>query len=121
VPKAYSLDLRKRIARECARSRHAAAGHFGVSVSLVLNLMKAYRGTGSLEPKPGGGRRHVKLDCTFLLARVVEKDDIVMSELATELAAATSIRADPASISRWFIRSGYRFKKTPRRSSSTPR
>jgi hypothetical protein len=34
-----------------------------------------------------------------------------MPELAAELAAATGTRADPASISRWLIRNGYRFKK----------
>jgi transposase len=73
MPKAYSLDLRKRVARfvGSGRSRHAAAAHFKVSVSFVVNLMKAYRMTGSLEPKPGGGRRHAKLDPhrAFLLAR----------------------------------------------------
>ena len=75
--------------------------------------MKAYRMTGSLEPKPGGGRRHARLDPhrAFLLARVAERDDITMPELAAELAAATGTRADPASISRWLIRNGYRFKK----------
>jgi transposase len=63
--------------------------------------------------KPGGGRRHAKLDPhrAFLLARIAEKDDITMPELAAELAAATGTRADPASLSRWFIRTGYRFKK----------
>ena len=35
-----------------------------------------------------------------------------MPELAAELVAATGTRADPASISRWLIRNGYRFKKT---------
>jgi transposase len=66
--------------------------------------------TGSLEPKPGGGRRHAKLDPhrAFLLARVAEKDDSTMPELAAELAAATGTRADTASISRWHIRNGYR-------------
>src|ERR1700716_2877717 len=109
MPKAYSLDLRERVARfvGSGRSRHAAAAHFKVSVSFVVNLMKAYRMTGSLEPKPGGGRRHAKLDLhrAFLLARVAERD---MPELAAELAAATGTRADPASISRWLIRNGYR-------------
>jgi transposase len=115
MPKAYSLDLRERVARfvGSGRSRHAAAAHFKVSVSFVVNLMKAYRMTGSLEPKPGGGQRHAKLDPrrAFLLARVAERDDITMPELAAELAAATGTRADPASISRWLIRNGYRFKK----------
>ncbi len=117
MPKAYSLDLRERVARfvDSGRSRHAAAAHFEVSVSFVVNLMKAYRMTGSLAPKPGGGRRHAKLDPhrAFLLARVAEKHDITMPELSSELVAATGTKADPASISRWLIRNGYRFKKNP--------
>jgi transposase len=103
MPKAYSLDLRERVARfvGSGRPRHAAAAHFKVSVSFVVNLMKAYRMTGSLEPKPGGGRRHAKLDPhrAFLLARVAERDN-TMPELAAELAAAAGTRADPTSISR---------------------
>ena len=75
--------------------------------------MKVYHTTGSLEPKPGGGRRHAKLDPhrAFLLARVAEKHDITMPELSAELVAATGAKVDPALISRWFIRNGYRFKK----------
>ncbi len=115
MPKAYSLDLRERVARfvEAGQSRHAAAAHFQVSVSFVVNLMKTYYSSGRLAPKPGGGRRHAKLDPhrAFLLACVAEKDDITMPELAAELAATTGTRADPASISRWLIRNGYRFKK----------
>jgi hypothetical protein len=45
------------------------------------------------------------------LAQVAEKADITMPELAAELAAATGEKADPASLSRWLIRAGYRFKK----------
>ena len=80
MPKAYSLDLRERVAGfvDSGQSRHAAVAHFKVSVSFVVNLMNAYRMTGRLTPKPGGGRRHAKLDPhrAFLLARVAEKDDI---------------------------------------------
>ena len=116
MPKAYSLDLRERVVRfvEAGHSRHAAAAHFDVSVSFVVNLMQAYLATGSFAPRASGGRRHAKLDAhrTFLLARVAEKEDITMPELSAELAAATGTKADPASISRWLIRNGYRFKKT---------
>jgi transposase len=115
MPKAYSLDLRERVVRfvEAGYSRHAAAAHFEVSVSFVVNLMQAYFATGSLAPRPSGGRRHAKLDAhrAFLLARIAEKEDITMPELSAELAAATGTKADPASISRWLIRNGYRFKK----------
>jgi hypothetical protein len=43
--------------------------------------------------------------------KVAEKVAITMPELAAELAAATCEKADPASLSRWLIRIGYRFKK----------
>jgi transposase len=115
MPRAYSLDLRERVAGfvEAGHSRRAAAGHFGVSVSFVVKLMAALGASGRLEPKPSGGRRHAKLDPhrVFLLARVDEKEDITMPELAGALAAATGTKADPASLSRWLIRNGYRFKK----------
>jgi transposase len=69
----------------------------------------------SLAPKPSGGRRHAKLEPhrAFLLQKVAEKADITMPELAAELAAnsnSTCEKADPASLSRWLIRIGYRFK-----------
>lgn len=115
MPKPISIDLRERVAAfvEEGHSRRAAAAHFKVSVSFVVNLVKAFRTTGRLAPKPRGGRRHAKLDPHrgFLLDRVTEKEDITMPELASELERAVGVRADPASLSRWLIRNGYRFKK----------
>ena len=115
MPKPYSLDLRERVVRfvDEGHSRRAAAAHFRVSVSFVVNLVKAFRVRGSLTPKPSGGRRHAKLEShrAFLLEKVAEKADITMPELAAELAAATCEKADPAWLSRWLIRVGYRFKK----------
>jgi len=115
MPKPYSWDLRERVVGfvEGGRSRRAAATHFKVSVSFVVNLMKAVRTRGSFAPKPLGGRRHAKLEPhrAFLLAQVAEKADITMPELAAELAAVRGEKADPASLSRWLIRAGYRVKK----------
>ncbi len=115
MPKPLSTDLRERVVEfvEAGHSRRAAAQHFRVSPSFVINLMSAYRATGSLAPKPRGGRRHAKLDPhrEFLLARIAEKEDITMPELAHELESAAGARADPSSLSRWLIRNGYRFKK----------
>ena len=115
MPKAYSRDLRERVVRfvEDGRSRRAAAAHFKVSVSFVVNLMSAFRATGSLAPKPSGGRRHAKLEPhrAFLLAQVDERPDITMPELAAALVAGTGETAAPAALSRWLIRAGYRFKK----------
>jgi transposase len=115
MPKPYSLDLRERVAGfvEAGHSRRAAASHFDVSVSFVVKLVRAVGESGRLEPKPSGGRRHAKLEPhrAFLLARVSEKEDITMPELALALEATTGTKADPASLSRWLIRNGYRFKK----------
>jgi transposase len=54
MPKPYSLDLRERVFRYAdeGHSCRAAAAHFGVSVSFVVNLVKAFRMRGSLAPKP---------------------------------------------------------------------
>ena len=80
MPKPYSLDLRERVVRfvDEGPSRRAAAAHFRVSVSFVVNLVKAFRVRGSLTPKPSGGRRHAKLELhrAFLLEKVAEKADI---------------------------------------------
>jgi len=119
MPEPYSLDLRERVVGfvEEGHSRHAAAAHFKVSVSFVVNLVKAFRTRGSLEPKPSGGRRHAKLEPhrAFLLNQVCAKVDITMPELAAALASQRGETADPASLSRWLIRAGYRFKKNSAR------
>src|SRR3954453_21979645 len=103
MPTPYSLDLRKRVVGlvEAGHSRHASAAHFGVSVSFVVKLMKNYQQNGSLAPKPSGGRRHSKLDPhrAFLLARLAEKEDLIMPELAAELDAATDLHIAPRSLS----------------------
>src|SRR5271154_6550333 len=106
MPKPYSLDLRERVVGfvEDGQSRRAAAARFRVSVSFVVNLMKAVRTRGSFAPKPSGGGRHPQPHRAFLLAQVVEKADITMPELAGALAAARGEQADPASLSRWLIR-----------------
>jgi transposase len=115
MPKPYSLDLRERVVGfvEDGHSRRAAASHFKVSVSLVVNLMKAVRTRASFAPKPLGERRRAKFEPhrAFLVAQVAERADITMPELAGALTAATGERADPASLSRWLIRAGYRFKR----------
>ena len=117
MPKAYSLDLRERVVGfvEAGHSRRAAAAHFDVSPSFVINLMTSLGERGGLAPKGVGGWRHSKLDPhrVFILRRVAEKDDITMPELAGDLQAASGVRAAPASLSRWLIRNGLSFKKKP--------
>jgi transposase len=114
MTKSYPLDVRRRVARfvEAGNSCHEAARHFEVSVVCVVRLMAAYRATGSLATEPEGGWRYSKLDPhrEFLIRRVAEKGDITMPQLAAEL-LALGTTVTPASISHWFRRQGYRFKK----------
>jgi transposase len=102
---------------EAGHSCRAAARQCAVSVAFAVKPIAAFRRTGSFAPKPEGGWRYSKLDRhrDFLLRRVAETSDITMPELPGEF-AALGTRVTPASISRWFIRHGYRFRKTLRAS-----
>ena len=114
MTKSSSLDLRQRVARfvEAGHSCHEAARHFEVSVAFVVRLMAACHTTGSLAAKPEGGWRYSKLDPhrEFLIRRVTGTNDRTMPQLAAEL-LALGTKVTPASISHWFRRQGYRFKK----------
>ena len=115
MPKPYSLRERVVSYVEARPSLRAAAAHFRVSPSFVINLMTTFSARGPIAPKALGGWRHSKLDPhrVFILRRVAEKTDISMPELAGELQAASGVKADPASLSRWLIRNGLSFKKKP--------
>lgn len=114
MTKAYSLDLRRRVVRfvDGGHSRHEAAAHFEVSVAFVVKLVAAWRTTGSYAAKPEGGWRYSKLDPhrAYLLPRVSKMPDITMAELAGEL-ASKGVKVAAASLSRWYWRNGYRYKK----------
>jgi len=112
--KPYSLDLRERIIGfvEGGGSRREAAERFGVSPSCAVKLMKHWNRTGSAAPaKRGGSAGKLKPHKDFLLACVKGKPDITMPELAAALRNETDTEADPASLSRFLIRHGQRFKK----------
>jgi transposase len=112
MPNALSNDLRRRVFAfiEAGNSCHEAARHFATSVSFAVNLMAL---TGSVLPRPTGGKRHGKLDKAeaFLLASVKRSPDMTMPELAAALFAEKSIVVSPQSLSRWLIKKGFSFKK----------
>lgn len=115
MPHPLSNDLRERVVAhvEAGHSCHEAAARFDTSVSFVVNLMALYRETGSVEPRPIGGKRHGKLDAaeTFLLLSVARMPDITMPELAAALLEEEGIEVTPQSLSRWLIKKGLSFKK----------
>lgn len=115
MTKAYSLDLRRRVVQfvDGGHSRRKAAARFDVSAAFVVKLVAAWHRTGSYAAKSEGGWRYSKLDPhrAWLERRVDEKADITMPELACELAAAKGVHVAPATLSRWYLRNGYRYKK----------
>ena len=112
--KPYSLDLRERIIGfvEGGGSRRCAADRFGVSASCAVKLVDRWDRTGSAAPgNRGGSVGKLKPHKDFLLACVKQKPDITMPELAEALKTETGTEAAPASLSRFLIRHGRRFKK----------
>jgi len=61
--------------------------------------------------KAAGANSKLDPHRAFLERRVAEKTDITMTELAGEL-AGMGLRIDQASLSRWYRRNDYRYKKS---------
>ena len=114
MPHPLSNDLRERVVAfvEAGHSCNEAARHFDTSVSFAVNLMALLRETGSVEPRPIGGKRHGKLDPAeaFLLAFIERAPDVTMPELAAMLLAEKGIMVAPQSLSRWLIKKGFSYK-----------
>ena len=117
MPHPLSNDLRERVVAyvEAGHSCHEAAAHFDTSVSFAVNLMRRWRETGRVDPRPRGGFRHGKLGAhrDFILAVVAAHSDITMPDLAKELSKAKGVKADPSTLSRFLIACGLSVKKNP--------
>ena len=114
----YSLDLRVRVADfvEAGHSCRAAAGHFAVSESFAIKLVRRTRDTGSPAParqgRPPGGGKLVPYE-SFLIQTVEARPAITMPELAARLLDEHGIAAAPAMLSRFLCRRGFSYKKKP--------
>jgi transposase len=117
MPQPLSNDLRLRLVEyvEEGHSRRAAAERFKTAPSSAVNVVKLWKDTGSVAPKPRGGFRHGKLKPhrEFILGIVAERPDITMPELATVLLAAKSVKIDPSNLSKFLIGCGLSYKKKP--------
>ncbi len=115
MPHPLSRDLRKRLVAfvEAGHSRHEAAERFDTSVSFAVNLMKLWRETGRIEPRPRGGYRHSKLNPhrAFIVQAVEHKGDITMPELAALLLKDRGVKVDTSTLSKFLIAHGFSYKK----------
>ena len=85
----YSLDLRERVvmAVDDGQSCRAVAEVFGVSVASVVKWSQRFRATGSVAPKPMGGKRPIILagQRDWILDRFASQSDLTLRSLAAEL------------------------------------
>ena len=112
----YSSDLRDRISEHVASggTRRGAARQFGVSASCAVKLAQRVARTGSTSParqgRPAGGGK-LAGHMASLMRWVEAEPDITMPELSAKLAAQSSVKVHPASLSRALRKAGYSFKK----------
>ena len=115
MPQPLSNDLRLRLVEyvEEGHSRREAAARFKTAASSAVNVVKLWKDTGSVNPRPRGGFRHGKLKPhkAFILGVVAKQPDITMPELAEVLLAAQSVKIDPSNPSKFLIACGLSYKK----------
>ena len=120
--KAYSLDLRERVAAACAQSGRtvgAVAAQFSVSVSFVAKLLRHQRQSGSLVALPHRSRPAPSLDAsarTDLAACLRQQPDATLDELRVWVAALGGPAVSPATMGRAVQALDWRRKKR----ASTP-
>jgi len=110
----YSRDLRERVVRsvEGGLSRWRAAGMFGVGIATVIEWVRVWRESGSLNAKPMGGDRNSRLkgERAWLLKRIAVVPDLTLEEIRAEL-RDRGIQVGYGSVWRFFDAEGISFKK----------
>lgn len=120
--KAYSLDLRERVAAACAqpgRTIGAVAAQFSVSVSFVEKLLQRQRTSGSLAALPPRSGPAPLLDAVAraeLVACLRQQPDATLDELRVWVAALGGPAVSPATMGRAVQALDWRRKKR----ASTP-
>jgi len=120
--KAYSLDLRERVAAACqqpGRTLGAVAAQFSVSVSFVEKLLQRQRTSGSLAPLPLRGGPAPCLDASSradVVACLRQQPDATLDELRVWMAALGGPAVSVATMGRAVQAVGWRRKKR----ASTP-
>ena len=110
----YSLDLRERVvgAVDDGQSCRAVADTFGVSVASVVKWSQRFRATGTVAPKPMGGKRPVLLAAqrAWILDRMASQPDLTLRRLVIELREC-GITVSYGAVWNFVHRLGLSFKK----------
>ncbi len=116
--KPHLIELRTRVIAfvDEGHGHREAARHFRVSPKFVNDLVKLWRETGSLAPRPqGNGGGHGKLVgvTDWLAARVAAKGEITLDELVAALAKTHGIIVHRGTVWRALRSLGLTHKKRP--------
>lgn len=103
--KPYSKDIRERVVEAYMSgegTQRQVARRFSVSLSFVQSILKKYRETGSLEPKPHGGGYPPKIDqsgLALLQTIIDEYPSATLDQLCERFKTATGIA--PSRVTMW--------------------
>lgn len=104
--KAYSLDLRQKIIDVYEQeeiSQRQLAKRFNVALSFIVKLLRQYRATGDIAPKPFNGGVKLKLtpENLVLLAELIEhNNDATLNELCQMLKEKSGVSISRATMGR---------------------
>jgi transposase len=117
--KPYSTDLRSRVVTEVAAgtSRREAARIYRVSPSSAIRWAELLEETGSVDPRPRGGKSRSPLEphSAWLLELVSNEPDLTLDEFVERIFKALKLSTTERSIRRFFERHGISFKKNSTR------
>lgn len=104
--KAYSTDLRQKVIDAYENqedSQRNLAKRFSVSLTFIQKLLKQYRNSGTVEPKPHGGGNKALLSSEqmALVGALIEEDnDAILVELCERLKERTGVKVSRSTMGR---------------------
>ena len=117
--KSYSLDLRQKIIDVYEGeevSQRQLARRFNVALSFIVKLLRQYRKTGNIAPKPfkGGVKLKLSPENLVVLANLIENNnDATLDELCQMLEEKTRVRISRATMGRMTQKLKLTVKKNP--------
>jgi putative transposase len=123
----YSTDFRRKVVQAYERgegSQRDLAQLFSVSLSFVQDLLRRYRHTGSVEPKPHGGGNPGKIKPYLRVVQQLhhQQPDASLAERCEQLAATAPVHVGRTTMHRTLKQLGLtRKKRRFTRRSKTPK
>lgn len=115
MPKTYSEDIRRRVAKDAEKGLtiRAIAGKYSVSPSFVSRISSLWRKEGSVAARRRGGyKRHaLHTQETAVRRKLSEDKGITLQELQDWAQRTLGIRVHISSIDRFVRALGYSYKK----------